>query len=170
MNAFELARLLTEHGLVAQMYRAVEPSYPQEGCGFVFETPDGVLRVLPTANRAEDLHRKDPERYPRGGGDWFEPDMKPWLRAVRDGETPRVIFHSHPEVGAYFSSGDHDSAVHIDEDGRVVERNPGVWHIVVSVRLGIADGARMFEFHAPTAGFIAVADFDADGAIKRGID
>lgn len=157
--AIELAR----RGLVEPMYRSVEPAWPHEGCGFVFER-DGVLDVVPTINRAQALHERDPERYPRGGADWFEPDMKPWLVAQREGAIPRVIYHSHPEVGAYFSQGDHDSAVIVD-DGQVYERHPGVAHIVVSVRAGHADGAVMFRFDAGTAAFVEVARFDEHGAL-----
>jgi len=158
-----LAERLASAGLLPEIYRAVEPAYPHEGCGFVFEQ-DGELVVLPTRNRAQQLHEMDPEAYPRGGADWFEPDMKPWLRAARAGHTPRVIFHSHPDVGAYFSKGDHDSAVVTDADGAIVERNPGVLHLVVSVREGTADGARLFRFDAATASFAFVAAYDAGGA------
>jgi adenylyltransferase/sulfurtransferase len=160
-----IAHRLAAAGLLTPIYRAVEPAWPEEGCGFVFESPAGELQVLPTINRAPELHRRDPERYPRGGTDWFEPDMKPWFRAAREGAAPRVIFHSHPEVGAYFSQGDHDSAVMAEEDGRTVERNPGVLHMVVSVRQGRADGAKLFRFNSESATFDAVAEFDADGQI-----
>lgn len=160
-----LAARLVQAGLLPEIYRAVEPAYPHEGCGFVFEAPDGTLVNLPTANRAQALHEKDPERYPRGGADWFEPDMKPWLRAVREGLGPRMIYHSHPEVGAYFSKGDHDSAVVRLEDGAEVERNPGVLHMVVSVRSGRADGAKLFEFEPRAGRFVAIAEFDAAGRL-----
>lgn len=163
-----LAHALADAGLLPSIYRHVEPSYPWEGCGFVFSNPNGALAVLPTVNRAQQLYERDPERYPRGAADWFEPDMKPWLRAVRDGWTPRVIFHSHPDVGAYFSEGDHASAVYADEDGAVHERNPGVLHLVVSVRQGAADGAVLFEFSAAPSVFVPVGTFDAQGNVVAG--
>lgn len=162
-----LAGALVERGLLPTIYRSVEPAFPHEGCGFVFESSGGELRVEPTINRAQALHEKDPVRYPRGGADWFEPDMKPWLRAMREGDTPRVIYHSHPEVGAYFSKGDYDSAVMRLDDGRVVERNPGVLHLVVSVRAGTADGAKLFGFNAETRAFDCIAEFDTDGREVR---
>lgn len=148
---------------MASMYRAVEPAYPHEGCGFVFDTGE-ALQVVATKNRAQQLHEIDPERYPRGGADWFEPDMKPWLRATREGHVPRVIFHSHPDVGAYFSQGDHDSAV-VTHEGEVRERNPGVDHVVVSVRDGRADGAKLFRWRGSSSTFVCVATYDVDGNI-----
>jgi adenylyltransferase/sulfurtransferase len=159
-----LAHRLAAEGHSAAIYAAVAPAYPHEGCGFVFEGPEG-LYVVAALNRAQWLHEKDPERYPRGGADWFEPDMKPWLRATRDGHTPRAIFHSHPDVGAYFSEGDHRSAVMEGDDGAPIERYPGVAHIVVSVRGGVADGARLFRYDAPSGRFTERASFDAVGAI-----
>ena len=162
-----LAKRLADEGHTTTIFRSVEPAYPHEGCGFVFEDPKaGALRVLPTENRAQLLHEKDPERYPRGGADWFEPDMKPWLRAAREGQVPRMIFHSHPEVGAYFSKGDRESAVVELEEGEApVERNPGVLHMVVSVRKGSADGAKMFAFDPSAHDFVEIAEFDGDGRL-----
>lgn len=161
-QARSLAASFATAGLVPQMYRHVEPAYPHEGCGFVF-ADGGRLYVLPTENRAQLLHEKDPARYPRGGADWFEPDMKPWLRASREGHTPRAIFHSHPDVGAYFSQGDHDSAVVVDAEGTVRERHPGLVHVVVSVRRGEADGAAVFRFNADHSAFVEVGRYDAAG-------
>lgn len=151
---------------LAAIYRHVESTYPEEGCGFVFESPDdGELRVLPTANRATELHRRDPERYPRDGRNYFEPDMGVWLRACREGLTPRLIFHSHPEVGAYFSETDRQSALFEDEDGTVLERHPGVDHMVVSVRGSPpeADEAKLFRYREGE--FQEVATFGPRGAI-----
>jgi proteasome lid subunit RPN8/RPN11 len=150
--------------LIVGIFRMVEPAWPHEGCGFVFDlSMNGVWTLLPTQNRAQLLHEKDPVRYPRGGGDWFEPDMKPWFRAVREGGIPRVIFHSHPEGEAYFSEGDVDSALFRDDDGHVRERHEGVWHMVVSVRQGRARGAALFTFSAESQGFVEVARFDEAG-------
>lgn len=168
MTTAELAKTLVAQGRLSEIYRAVEPDWPHEGCGFVF-TFDDELRVLPTKNRAQQLHERFPEEYPRGGEDWFDPDMKPWLQAQRNGGIPAIIFHSHPEVGAYFSQDDRDMARLKDEDGALVERNPGVRHIVVSVRQGKADGALMFAWNAETRDFDEVASFDAQGQLIRAV-
>jgi proteasome lid subunit RPN8/RPN11 len=157
-------RLVPE--LVAAAYRAVEGAYPEEGCGFVFETPAGELRLVATANRATFLHQKDPVAYPRDGRTYFEPDMKPWLAAAREGHAPRLIFHSHPDEEAYFSETDRASAIVEDPDaGGVFERNPGVLHMVVSVRPEppTARYGVLFRYEPATTGFVEIARFDADG-------
>lgn len=165
MTSAELAATLAKSGQMAEIYRSLEPAWPHEGCGFVFEFPERGIEVLPTKNRAQELHERFPDEYPRGAEDWFEPDMKPWLRAQREDGVPQIIFHSHPDVGAYFSDSDIAMALSKDEDGNTVERNPGVRHLVVSVKKGNADGAKMFEWNAAQGRFDEVAAFDATGAL-----
>lgn len=75
-----------------------------------------------------------------------------------------VIYHSHPDVGAYFSNADYESAVLVLDDGLVLERNPGVCHLVVSVRGGNADGSKLFRFNDETSAFDQIAEYDAQGA------
>lgn len=163
----DIASRLVEEGLLAPIYEAVVPAYPEEGCGFLFEDGEGGLHVLPTANRATRLHRMDPEAYPRDGRTYFEPDMKPWLRAAREGLTPRLIFHSHPDTEAYFSDTDRAQAL-FDEDGQRFERNPGVVHLVVSVRPDGAGSpgprvARLYAFSSHRQDFVRLATYDAAG-------
>lgn len=156
--------LVDRADLVTEMFRSVEPCWPKEGCGFVFERSDGELVVIRTENRADLLHEKDPERYPRGAEAWYEPNMKPWFAAVRSGSRPRLIFHSHPDAGAYFSDGDQESAVVRNDEGRIVERHPGVWHLVISVRApGVVDEAALFAFDQDRGTFTERARFDARG-------
>ena len=142
---------------LAEVYAAVAPAYPSEGCGFVFEDEAGLLRVLPADNLAKGRGGLDVDGGVRTAADWFEPDMRPWLRAERAGWVPRIIFHSHPDVGAYFSKSDRAMALFTDDDGTVLERNPGVLHLVVSVRAGVADGAALFGFDESLGDFVELA-------------
>ena len=142
---------------LAEVYAAVAPAYPSEGCGFVFEDETGALRVLPADNLAKGRGGVDVDGGVRTAADWFEPDMRPWLRAERAGWTPRIIFHSHPDVGAYFSKSDRAMALYTDDEGVTAERNPGVLHLVVSVRQGVADGAALFGFDEALGDFVEFA-------------
>lgn len=157
--------LLSAH--LPEIYRILAAAYPEEGCGFVFEDESGALRVVSTVNRATRLHEMDPLTYPRDGRTYFEPDMKPWLRAVRDGQTARVIFHSHPDTDAYFSDTDKAQAVFGNAGGRLEERNPGVVHLVVSVRgvMPKAQVARLYKFSETGNDFERVATYDARGQL-----
>lgn len=165
MDPSDFASELVATGVLEQIYRSLEPSYPFEGCGFVFARPSGELVHVPTTNRAQDLHELDPEAYPRDARTWFEPDMKPWLKAKRSGLKPRLIYHSHPDVGAYFSDDDQRSAVMEGDDG-VVERHPGVLHMVVSVaEPGKVKQARLYAFLPSSGRFIERAVFNACGEL-----
>ena len=61
-------------------------------------------------NRANKLHRLDPETYPRTGRMYFDIDPMKFERAIEQGEASgepvKVLYHSHLDVGAYFSATD----------------------------------------------------------------
>jgi proteasome lid subunit RPN8/RPN11 len=154
---------LMEGERLRQAYRAVEPAYPVEGCGFVF-VHEEALHVVPAANRAEELHQRYPDDYPRGEKDWFEPDQRPLRQWELKGGRLAGIFHSHPDVGAYFSEGDIAGTSWIDDHGVRHENAPGVVHIVVSVRSGVADGAAAYYFDDTRHEFVELARFDEHGA------
>jgi proteasome lid subunit RPN8/RPN11 len=52
------------------------------------------------------------------------------------------IVHSHPDVGAYFSKEDKDMAL----GGGAEPLWPGVRYVVISVRAGRVDGARLYSW------------------------
>ena len=159
-----LAERLAESGLMDQVYRAVEAPHPDIGCGFVFDSGEGLEHVL-TENHAEALHGRDPERYPQGARDSFEPDMKPWVQAEQRGWIPLVIYHSTFGARPEFSDRNRESAVLRLEGGLVLERNPGVCHLVVRVTDGRSDSSKLFRFNDDTSAFDEIAEFDDSGRI-----
>jgi len=48
-------------------------------------------------------------------------------------------------------------ALYTDDEGVTAERNPGVLHLVVSVRQGVADGAALFGFDEALGDFVEFA-------------
>jgi adenylyltransferase/sulfurtransferase len=105
--------------------------YPRECCGFVLA--DG--RFLPIDNLAK-------------GADEYEMDPSQQLKAEQAGEIA-VIVHSHPEVGAYFSARDKARALFDPETPWF----PGVQYLVVSIRNGRVDGAKLFTWNPVTKDF-----------------
>src|SRR5688500_19224470 len=82
----------------------------EESCGFlVGPKADALLvdAIVPMENRANKLHRLDPETYPRTGRMYFDINPLAFERAVREGEASgrpvKVLYHSHLDVGAYRS-------------------------------------------------------------------
>ncbi len=85
----------------------------EEACGFLTgpaADPLAVSQAVPMQNRANKLHALDPETYPRTGRMYFDIDPLKFARAIEDGEARgepvKVLYHSHLDVGAYFSETD----------------------------------------------------------------
>jgi proteasome lid subunit RPN8/RPN11 len=89
----------------------------EESCGLLTGPEADALfvdAIVPMENRANKLHRLDPETYPRTGRMYFDLDPLKFERAVREGEgngrPVKVLYHSHLDVGAYFSDTDAQAA------------------------------------------------------------
>lgn len=121
--------------------------YPLEACGLVFEGPTGV-RVQPMENALDRYHARDPKRFPRTAATGYLLDPRQQLDALEQaaarGERLAAIFHSHIEVGAYFSA--EDRALALTEDG--IPLLPQVEYVVLSVRAQVCDEIKGYLFEA----------------------
>ena len=122
----------------------------EESCGFLVGPANDALLVdaiVPMENRANKLHRLDPETYPRTGRMYFDIDPLKFERAVREGETNgrpvKVLYHSHLDVGAYFSETDAQAAT---AGGN--EPTYDLAYLVTSVRAGVVDERQLFVWDA----------------------
>lgn len=98
--------VLTEHAL-SVIYRHACRTYPRECCGFVLAD----AKVKEGTNIQDELHMADPRRYPRtaANGYTFSVTDTVFLNSNFKTCSPvSVIYHSHPDVGAYFSREDID--------------------------------------------------------------
>ena len=135
--------------LLARISSLCEADPEREVCGFVVRR-GGALEVLPVENVADRYHARNP-RPSRGRA----VTATSWTRAPSCASTrswPRpaarivAVWHSHVEVGAYFSEKDRaDAAV----DGAQVL--PGVEYLVFGVRGGRVTEVKRYRFEA--AGF-----------------
>ena len=129
-----LLRACFEHG---------RQTYPEEACGYL-TGPENDPRLLdqahPIPNVQQRLHEEDPVTYPRTAREAYFLDPKvrlPLERRLRaEGQALRVIYHTHPDVGAYFSEEDQRKALWNGEP-----LFPGVIYLVCGVRKGEPDGA-----------------------------
>jgi len=131
---------------VQAMVREVEARYPSEGCGLVFAVKGGGLRVQPMENVIDRYHARRPDRFPRTSAQGYLIDPMAQLSALeeaeRRGEALCAIFHSHVEVGAYFS--DEDRALAFGPDGSPLF--PAVEYLVLSVKGGKCDVLKAYAF------------------------
>ena len=95
---------------LTEICRYLETKYPEEGCGLVFEETDGTFRVHPMDNVYDKYHSKDPVTYPRDNRTAYLFSPMEFQRLSEKAEERKArlccIFHSHCDVGAYFSAED----------------------------------------------------------------
>lgn len=128
-----------DHQALQTIYRHAAETYPEECCGFVFAD----ARVHRGENIQNRLNRLDPEMYRRSAANGYTFAVADTLllnHSLRGDNPVRVIYHSHPDVGAYFSREDEDKALFMGQPIHPVA------YLVVDVRAGEARGAKLFEW------------------------
>jgi proteasome lid subunit RPN8/RPN11 len=109
--------------------------------------------IVPMVNRANKLHALDPETYPRTGRMYFDIDSMKFEKAIREGEASsrpvKVLYHSHLDVGAYFSPTDAEVA-------KMGGSEPpfDLAYLVTSVRNGTVDDHKLFIWEPASASFV----------------
>ena len=115
---------------IARIQAQAVAEYPAESCGVIL-TRDDERRLRPCRNVQNDLHAREPERYPRDARTAYYIDPVDLLRIGRlegEGFAVAVIYHSHIDTGAYFSETDRRNAMMGDEP-----TYPDTTYIVTSV-------------------------------------
>jgi proteasome lid subunit RPN8/RPN11/molybdopterin converting factor small subunit len=118
--------------------------YPFESCGVILARGD-QRRLLRCRNAQNELHARDPQRYPRDARTAYYIDPKDLLRIgdlEREGFAVAVIYHSHVDAGAYFSETDRRQAVVGGEPAY-----PSAVYVVTSVVGGRVDAMAAFRWN-----------------------
>jgi proteasome lid subunit RPN8/RPN11 len=147
--------LLTETELEA-IRKHAEAAYPAEACGVLLVRPgaEEERRLRACRNIQDELHAKDPARFPRTARTAYyiaHEDLLEIGRREGEGFEVRVIYHSHVDAGAYFSETDRRNAM---VDG--VPAYPETTYVVVSVAGGRAAEIRAHRFSAAAGEFVEV--------------
>ena len=128
----------------------------EESCGLLVGPADDPMlcdAIVPMENRANKLHRLDPETYPRTGRMYFDIDPLKFERLVREGEASgrpvKVLYHSHIDVGAYFSETDAQAAT-MGGDAPTYD----LAYLVTSVRGGVVDDRKLFVWDDASRSFV----------------
>lgn len=145
---------------LAEIYAHARRDYPRECCGLVFGARDRPTAdvVKPCLNIQDDLHAADPALHPRdaataynlGAGDLF------LLQKSLRGDRPvKIVYHSHVNVGAYFSDMDQAAALMDGEPAYPVE------YVVVDVQADGPRGAAQFAWEEAARRFVEVRRYVA---------
>ena len=128
----------------------------EEACGYLTGPADDALAadlLVPLPNLANRYHALDPETYPRTGRMYFLIDPMKFQKAVRGGAEAgrpvKILWHSHLDVGAYFSETDAAAAL-MGGDAPAYD----LFYLVTSVRAGVVDDHKLFAWDAPSAKFV----------------
>lgn len=134
--------------LLEQCFAHGMKSYPEEGCGVLSgpaEQAAPVDGLHPVENIIDRMHEEDPERYPRTAGQGYFMDPVEMMRLEKkfsaEGKALKAIFHSHVDVGAYFSREDIERALWA---GQPIL--PGVAYLVCGIKNRRPDGAILAWF------------------------
>ena len=124
---------------LAELFAHAREGYPYEVCGLVMAS--GAVRRCD--NRQNQLHAEDPEHFPRDARTAYNIGPKDLMfldRSQKSADPVRIIYHSHVDVGAYFSDEDVRAAT---MDGELLYP---VDYLVVDVTKGEARVAKLFTF------------------------
>lgn len=128
----------------------------EEACGYLTgPEADGLLvdQAVAMPNLANKYHALDPETYPRKGNQYFLLDARKFQLAIEGGKSGhrpvKVLWHSHLDVGAYFSETDAAAA----NMGGDEPANP-LAYLVTSVRKGVVDDHKLFVWDGEARRFI----------------
>jgi adenylyltransferase/sulfurtransferase len=141
-----LAVLVLPPEILAAIYTHAVEGYPEEVCGLVFaERGDGypAPEVLRCENQQNALHAEDPAGFARDARTAYNlgpRDLMRLDRSLRGDRPARIIYHSHVDVGAYFS----------DEDVRAAAPDDKLLYpcdyLVVDVQDRRARGCKIYRF------------------------
>jgi proteasome lid subunit RPN8/RPN11 len=107
----ETPTISREH--LAAIYAQSRAEFPKECCGYILGE-GAEAELIACTNRQDQLHALDPDAHPRTAENGYNIGGRELLRLVRSFESDvpaRIIYHSHPRVGAYFSEEDTRAAL-----------------------------------------------------------
>ena len=144
--------------VLAEIYSHARETYPEECCGFLIgpvESPvvDAVRRCVNEQNR---YHALDPERFPRTARIAYYLGGRDLRFLMQSLDTPRpvkIIYHSHIDVGAYFSAEDIRAALGREPDDTTEPLYP-VDHIVMDAQADYIGGAKLFRWDRSQHAFV----------------
>jgi len=148
---------------LAEMYAHARRDYPNECCGIVYG-PKGAAaadRAVACVNTQNDLHATDPAANPRDARTAYNlgaSDLFKLGKSLRGDAPAKIIYHSHVDVGAYFSDTDQAAAVMDGEPSYPVE------YVVIDVRKESVGGAAQFAWDAAQKRYVEVGRYPKEAA------
>jgi glutamate-1-semialdehyde 2,1-aminomutase len=140
---------------LAAIKRQALAEYPNECCGVILAR-GSERRLIACRNIQDAKHKEDPVAFPRTARNAFYMDPRDVLaftRAETEGFRVAVIYHSHPNAGAYFSPTDVEQAAPRGEP-----HYPEATYVVVSVVGPEVPATAAYRWNADRRAFHRVDD------------
>ena len=143
---------------LAEIYAHARREHPNECCGIVYgpKARPIAARAVACVNIQNELHAEDPAKHTRdartaynlGAGDLFKLG-----KSLRGDEPAKIVYHSHVDVGAYFSDTDQAAAQMDGEPSYPVE------YVVVDIRADGARGAAQFAWDDASRSYVEIGRY-----------
>ncbi|ETX04535.1 Mov34/MPN/PAD-1 family protein [Candidatus Entotheonella palauensis] len=149
--------------VLQDIYAHARETYPEECCGLLMGADhsaeiDEVKRCVNEQNR---YHELDPERFPRTAREAYYlggKDLRFLMESLSSARPVKVIYHSHPDAGAYFSAEDTRAALGREPDETAEPQYP-VDHIVIDAQPDRIAGAKLFRWSPSERTFVQAAEY-----------
>ena len=146
---------------LASIYSHARRDYPNESCGIVYgpKLTAAADRAVECQNIQNRLHAEDPARFTRDARTAYNFDAKDIFalqKSLRGDSPAKVVYHSHCDVGSYFSDTDQAAAQFEGEPAYPVE------YVVVDVRADGARGAKQFAWDADQKKYVEVGAYPGE--------
>lgn len=143
---------------LAAIYEHARRDYPKECCGIVYgpKATDAADRAAACANIQDRLHAEDPVRFTRDARTAYNLDARDIFALQKSlrGEAPaKIVYHSHVDVGSYFSDTDQTAAQFDGEPAYPVE------YVVIDIQADGPRGAKQFAWDDPQKKYLEIGDY-----------
>lgn len=146
--------------VLTMIYAHARSTYPEECCGFLIGPRDEA--TIDEARSCDNLqnryHALDPERFPRTAHEAYYlggKDLRFLLESLHAARPVKVIYHSHPDVGAYFSAEDTRAALGREPDETAEPQYP-VDHLVIDAQADHVAEAKLFRWDRQQRTFVHI--------------
>lgn len=142
--------------VLSACYADARRCYPNEACGLLSGPRDTatVDEVRVCENQQDRLHERDPATHTRTARSAYTlgfRDLQALDASLATDRPVKIIYHSHVEVGAYFSAEDERAATF---DGELIYP---VDYLVIDCQPDAVRGAKLFRYAAGR--FELIAEF-----------
>lgn len=152
--------------VLAEIYEHARETYPEECCGFLIgpaHSPS-IDEARRCENQQNRYHQLDPKHFPRTAREAYYlggKDLRFLAESLNSSQPVKIIYHSHPDVGAYFSEEDTRAALGRDPD-EVAQPQYPVDYIVIDAQANHIGGAKLFRWSPGKRAFLEVTTYDGN--------